>query len=85
MQLNVDNLRNGGLTLERADLMVENCIGMLGVPVGLALNFLINGKFHNVPMAIEEPSVIAAASAAAKLVADNGGFTATSTRPVMIG
>lgn len=66
--------------------MIENCIGMVGLPVGLALHFLINGKFYNVPMAIEEPSVVAAASSAAKLIADAGkGFTAHSSRSIMVG
>lgn len=56
------------------------------MPMGLGLNFLINGKFYTVPMAIEEPSVIAAASAGAKLVAEAGdGFKSFSTRPVMMG
>lgn len=66
--------------------MVENCIGKVSVPMGLGLNFLVNGKFYTVPMAIEEPSVIAAASAAAKLVAEAGeGFKSFSTRPIMMG
>jgi degradative hydroxymethylglutaryl-CoA reductase len=67
--------------------MIENCIGILGLPVGLALNFLINGKFYNIPMAIEEPSVIAAASSAAKLISEASdlGFSTYSTRPIMIG
>jgi hydroxymethylglutaryl-CoA synthase len=66
--------------------MVENCIGKVSVPMGLGLNFLINGKYYTVPMAIEEPSVIAGASSAAKLIADSSeGFTAFSSRPVMMG
>lgn len=65
--------------------MVENCIGIVGVPVGLALNFLVNGKFINVPMATEEPSVVAAASAAAKLISEGDGFESCSTRPIMVG
>ena len=55
--------------------MIENCIGKISLPIGLGLNFLINGNFYNVPMAIEEPSVIAAASAAAKVISECGnGF-----------
>lgn len=66
--------------------MVENCIGRIALPIGLGLNFLINGKYYNVPMAIEEPSVIAAASSAAKLIAEAGdGFHAFATRPIMLG
>ena len=52
--------------------MVENCIGKISIPLGLGLNFKINGKFYQIPMAIEEPSVIAAASSAAKFIADLG-------------
>ena len=66
--------------------MVENCIGKLSLPLGLGLNFLINGKEKMIPMAIEEPSVIAAASSAAKLVKEKAnGFKAWSTDPIMIG
>lgn len=66
--------------------MVENCIGKVSLPLGLGLNFLINGKYFTVPMAVEEPSVIAAASSAAKFIAEKGnGFESYSTRPIMIG
>lgn len=66
--------------------MIENCIGKVSLPIGLGLNFLINGKYYTVPMAIEEPSVIAAASSAAKLIAEAGeGFKTTSTRSIMLG
>lgn len=66
--------------------MVENCIGKIGIPLGLGLNFLINGQYYIIPMAIEEPSVIAAASAAAKTIAECGnGFETYSTRPIMMG
>merc|ERR1719281_2397981 len=65
--------------------MVENCIGMVGLPVGLGLNFVINGKQYTVPMAVEEPSIIAAASGAAQLVARNGGFQASMSSQTMIG
>ncbi|MHA2406760.1 MAG: hydroxymethylglutaryl-CoA reductase, degradative [Candidatus Ranarchaeia archaeon] len=75
----------GGLTLEQADQMVENAIGMIQTPLGIAVNFLINEKDYLVPMAIEEPSVIAAASNAAKIARVKGGFKASSTESLMIG
>lgn len=73
-----------GLTLESANLMVENAIGTMQIPLGVATNFKINGKEILIPMATEEASVIAAASYAAKLALP-AGFTATSTKPVMRG
>lgn len=72
------------LPLERAAKMVENVIGKLEIPLGLAANFLINGKEYFIPMATEEPSVIAAASHAAKLAAAKGGFACSNSGPVMI-
>jgi len=75
----------GALGLDVANRMVENLVGVMPVPLGVAMNFLINGKDMVVPMAIEEPSVIAAASNAAKMSRLKGGFDATSTDPVMIG
>ncbi len=77
--------RPGALNFDAANRMVENVIGIMPVPLGVAVNFLINGKDVLVPMAIEEPSVIAAASNAAKMARSKGGFQATSTDPVMIG
>ncbi|TDH71952.1 uncharacterized protein CCR75_003149 [Bremia lactucae] len=71
--------RIGDLPLHTANLMIENCIGVLGVPLGLGLNFIIDGKSLSVPMAVEEPSVVAAASSAAKLVATAGGGFCTAT------
>lgn len=66
--------------------MIENCIGKMSLPLGLGLNFKINNKEFAVPMSIEEPSVIAAASGAAKLIKDLGnGFKAWSTDPIMTG
>lgn len=73
------------LPLEVADRMVENVIGTFPTPMGIGVNFLVNGKDYLVPMATEEPSVIAAASYAAKMVRDGGGFKTSSTPPVMIG
>lgn len=73
------------LDLQAADKMIENVIGVLGIPVGLGMNFLINGKDYVVPMAVEEPSIVAAISATAKLARESGGFAASSTPPVLIG
>jgi hydroxymethylglutaryl-CoA reductase len=73
-----------GLDLKTANRMVENVIGMIQLPVGIAMNFRINSRDYLIPMAIEEPSVVAAASHAAKLSLPEG-FTASSTRPVMRG
>ena len=74
-----------GLKLEDADRMIENVIGIMPVPLGIAVNFLINDKDYLIPMAIEEPSVIAAASNAARIARLGGGFQASNTGPVMIG
>ncbi|MEM2109715.1 MAG: hydroxymethylglutaryl-CoA reductase, degradative [Candidatus Odinarchaeota archaeon] len=68
-----------------ADKMIENVIGTTRIPLGIAVNFLINGRDYLIPMAIEEPSVVAAASNAAKLARIRGGFYTNSTDPVMIG
>jgi hydroxymethylglutaryl-CoA reductase len=75
----------GGVTLEQANRMIENVVGVMPVPVGIAVNFLINGRDYLIPMAIEEPSVVAAASYAAKMARSTGGFTAHTTGSVMIG
>jgi len=82
----VDAIQNlSGLKLTDADRMVENVIGLMPVPLGIAVNFLINNKDYLIPMAIEEPSVIAAASNAARIARLGGGFQASNTGPVMIG
>jgi hydroxymethylglutaryl-CoA reductase len=73
------------LSFDVANRMVENLVGVMPVPLGVAVNFVINGRDLVVPMAIEEPSVIAAASNAAKIARMRGGFHATSTDPIMIG
>lgn len=80
-------LLNGEATLDvtSADAMIENVIGVMGLPVGLALNFLINGKDYVVPLAVEEPSIVAALSFAAKTARAAGGFTASSSDPILIG
>jgi len=75
----------GGLSPEAADHMVENVIGTHALPLGIGLNFQVNGKDVLVPMAIEEPSVVAGASFMAKLVRAGGGFHTTTTSPLMIG
>src|SRR6184192_140163 len=73
------------LPLANADGMIENAVGVLGLPVGIGLNFLVNGEDVVVPMAVEEPSVIAAVSLAAKIAREGGGFTASADEPRMIG
>ena len=82
--IDTNDLKTGGLSLSRAENMIENCIGIISLPVGLGLNFSINSKKYNVPMAIEEPSVIAAVSNAAKLITKNNGFFCYSDPPLMI-
>ncbi len=77
--------QSSSLPVEVADHMVENLIGVFPEPMGVAVNFQVNGKDYLIPMATEEPSVIAAASYAAKMVRDGGGFKTSSTSPVMIG
>ncbi len=74
-----------GLKIDTADRMIENVIGAIPVPLGVATNFLINDKDYLVPMAIEEPSVVAAASNAAKMARKEGGFRTTNTGSFMIG
>ncbi len=73
------------LTAELADKMIENAIGVFPLPLGIAVNFLINGKDYLVPFAIEEPSVVAAASHAAKIFRKGGGIKAEADEPIMIG
>jgi hydroxymethylglutaryl-CoA reductase len=75
----------GSLPLDMADRMIENVVGAIPIPLGIAVNFLINNHDYLIPMAIEEPSVVAAASYAAKMVRDGGGFHTSSTLPIMIG
>jgi hydroxymethylglutaryl-CoA reductase len=75
----------GSLPLEVAGRMIENVVGAFPLPLGIGVNFLINNHDYLIPMAIEEPSVVAAASYAAKMVREGGGFHTSSTPPVMIG
>ena len=72
-----------GLGIEQADKMVENVIGVIQVPLGIATNFIIDGREVLIPMATEEPSVIAAASNGARMAREAGGFMTSSTGPVM--
>jgi hydroxymethylglutaryl-CoA reductase len=74
-----------GLGADQADHMIENVVGAHALPLGIALNFVVNGRQVLVPMAIEEPSVVAGASFMAKLARAGGGFTASTTPPEMIG
>ena len=86
--LSTENLlpfSTGGLSAEAADHMIENVIGLYSLPLGIALNFQVNGKDVLVPMTLEEPSVVAGASFMAKLARAGGGYTATTTEPHMIG
>ena len=79
-------LRNmGGLGESTADHMIENVVSVMEVPIGIAVNFLVNHKDYLVPMAIEEPSVVAAASNAARMARVKGGFRSFSSEPLMIG
>ncbi len=77
--------QTGGLSPEAADHMIENVIGLHSLPLGIGLNFLINGRDVLVPMAVEEPSVVAGASFMAKLARAGGGFQTSSSEPLMIG
>ncbi len=65
--------------------MVENVVGVFGLPFGVAVNFQIQGRDYLIPMAVEESSVVAAASHVAKLVREHGRITVSSTDPIMIG
>ena len=73
------------LKLSAADKMIENVIGVMGLPIGLGLNFLINNKDYVIPMVVEEPSIVAALSSAAKIARGAGGYRTASTDPVLIG
>ncbi|MBY8997696.1 MAG: hydroxymethylglutaryl-CoA reductase, degradative [Candidatus Thorarchaeota archaeon] len=74
----------GEVDMEILDHMIENVVGSMTIPLGIATNFQVNEKDYLVPMAIEEPSVVAAASNSARMTRDHGGFTATDTGPNMI-
>jgi hydroxymethylglutaryl-CoA reductase len=78
-------LEGGGLDSHKADKVVENVLGTYGLPFGVALNFRVNGRDHLVPMVVEEPSVVAAASNAARMVRASGGFHAEFGEALMTG
>ena len=80
-----DSLLTGGLVVESADTLGENCIGQLALPLYLATGFIINGRDYNIPMALEDPTVVGMTKSISQLVRKFGGFKATSTRPIMIG
>jgi len=78
------HLLERSLSLEQADRMIENVVGIYPLPLGIAVNFLINGRDYLIPMALEEPSGVAGLRHAAKLIREGGGFKAESTEPIMI-
>lgn len=77
-------LDNGGLDLDSCDNLIENVVGKYALPFAVALNFQVNGRDVFLPMVVEEPSVVAAASNAARMVREGGGFEATASEPIMI-
>ena len=81
----ISTVVNQPLPFDKIDRMIENAVGSFSLPLGIATNFVINGKDYLVPMAIEEPSVIAAASHAAKLAKSSGGFKASAESSIMRG
>jgi len=84
-ELDILQNNNGGISFDKADKMVENAIGTFSLPLGIATNFKINGKDYLIPMVIEEPSVIAAASKGAKIARIKGGFEVTADESYSIG
>ncbi|MBL8911931.1 MAG: hydroxymethylglutaryl-CoA reductase, degradative [Archangium sp.] len=78
-------LHGDALTMETANQMIENAVGVFSLPLGLGLNMQVNGRDYIVPMAVEEPSVVAAVSFAAKIAREGGGFNAEADDPIMIG
>ena len=78
-------LTGGQLGLAKADKMIENVVGSYELPLGVATNFRINGRDRLVPMVVEEPSIVAGASYAARMARESGGFVASHTAPIMIG
>jgi hydroxymethylglutaryl-CoA reductase len=73
------------LDLESADKMIENVVGVMGMPLALGMNLLVNERQYIVPMVVEEPSIVAALGSAAKLIRSSGGFKAEATDPILIG
>lgn len=83
--IDLNSALDTGLSVAQANSMIENVVGVYGLPMGIATNFLINGRDYLIPMVVEEPSVVAAASHAAKLFRMGGGFSTSSDAPIMIG
>ncbi len=83
----LDALTSGDhqLRLAVADRMIENVLGVFGLPLGVALNFLINGRDYVIPLVVEEPSIVAGLSGAARMARLSGGYEASSTQPILIG
>jgi hydroxymethylglutaryl-CoA reductase len=81
----IASMDRGGIDTNLADRMIENVVGLYSLPLGIATNFLINGREVLIPMAVEEPSVVAGASFMARLAREGGGFTATADQAEMIG
>ncbi len=82
----IETLRStGSLPFATANSMIENAVGTFSLPLGLGLNMQVNGRDYLVPMAVEEPSVVAAVSFAAKIVREAGGFEAEADDSVMVG
>ncbi|MFM2308533.1 MAG: hypothetical protein RLY87_653 [Chloroflexota bacterium] len=81
----LDGAAGAVLGIERADKMIENVVGIYELPFGIATNFTINGRDYLLPMVVEEPSIVAGASYAARMARASGGFTAFHDEPVMIG
>lgn len=86
-QEDIKTLLSGGFNLneENANKMIENVISTFSLPLGISLNMQVNGKDYVVPIVVEEPSIVAALSSSSKIIRNAGGFTAESTRPVLIG
>ena len=84
-EINILKNSGGGISFDKANTMIENAIGVFSLPLGIATNFKINQKDYLIPMVIEEPSVVAAASNAAKIAKIHGGFTAKADESISIG
>src|SRR5688572_30267992 len=80
----IEAIGDGGLACEKADKIIENVLGTFSLPFAVALNVQVNGEDFVAPMVVEEPSVVAAASNAARMVREGGGFKADADDPIMI-
>ncbi|SMD31353.1 hydroxymethylglutaryl-CoA reductase, degradative [Picrophilus oshimae] len=81
----INKLSSWVMPMETADHIIENVVSRIYLPMGIATNFLINGRDYLIPMAIEEPSVVAACSNGARIARAGGGFTAYASEPMMYG